>query len=133
MEKVASMPATIPPIIHSTSSTQPKEDGSSNRQIDISKVPKVEIIQTYEKGKRMFFSPTTIRGVLAPEATLEQRQTMDQPPSHDGESPLQHHDEQAPLEVEMVEHVKDKSVEEIIKKKYEEIAELREAFSMENS
>ena len=33
----------------------------------------------------------------------------------------------------MVGHVKEKSAEEIIKDKYEEIAYLREVFSMENS
>ena len=58
---------------------------------------------------------------------------MDQPPGHDGESPLQHHDEKAPLEVDMIEHVKYKSFEKIIKEKYEEITELRVVLWIANS
>ena len=51
-------------------------------------MPRVEITQTYEKGKRMGFSPKAIKGVIAPKNTLEQRQTIEQLPSHDGELPL---------------------------------------------
>ena len=81
----------------------------------------------------MVFSPNTIRGVLAPKTTLEKRQTVDQPPSHDGESPLQHHDEQTSIKFDMAEQVKDNSIEKIIKEKYEYIAKLREVFSTTNS
>ena len=132
METVSSVPTTSPPIIQDmpSASAQPKEVGSSSRKAEVSKVPRVDITQTYEKGKIMFFSPNTIIGVLAPETTLEKRQTMDQPPSHDHESPLQHHDEKTQLEVEMAEQVKYNSVEEIIKEKDEEITELREVFSI---
>ena len=52
---------------------------------------------------------------------------------HQIESPLHQLDEQAPLDVEIIEQVEDKSFEEIIKEKDEEILELREIFSIANS
>ena len=73
METVASTPTTSPPIIHNTPSspTQQKEVGSSSRQAEIQKEPRVEINQTYEKGKRMVFAPKIIKGVCVLDTTTE--------------------------------------------------------------
>ena len=43
------------------------------------------------------------KGVLSLETTNEQRETMEQPPMHESESPFQQYEEQAVMEVNMVE------------------------------
>ena len=87
----------------------------------------------------MVFSPNTIKGVISPDTTVEQRKTMEQPPSHDSDplmhedqSPLHQHEEQELMEVEMAEQGMDKTIEEIIREKYVEITEFRDNLSKEN-
>ena len=57
MKTVASVPTTSPPITQSIPSalTNPKEVGSTSRKAQVPKKPRVEITQTYKKGKMMVF------------------------------------------------------------------------------
>ena len=62
MEILAAVPTTIPPILHSTSSTQLMEVGSSSMPTHFSEAPRVfEFTYTYEKGKRRVFVPKYIK------------------------------------------------------------------------
>jgi hypothetical protein len=104
-----------------------------------------EITQTYQKGKKLVFSPESTKKMSTPrmltraqtrqmpkDNTVEQVQgELEQSPRHADDSPLQHFEEEMPHEQEMFDHG-DKSNEEIIKEKQAQIQELKDDLAKEN-
>ena len=91
-------------------------------QNQISKAPRViEFTHIYEKGKRWVFVPNSIKNVLTLDTIVEQSEIEGKPLMHQDETPLHQHSEPTPLEDEVEEKIDIKSVEEIIREKYEEI------------